>query len=149
MLLRGPVARIAMVFTVIALFFALLDLIWQPRGWVVFLVVFLATALASAISGLRSSVYLTDDGVRVPGSAVIPWDSIDAVRVERAADLRMVCPTLDIAQGRRINNVLLDGLATRTYSERVIAQAQEIAKRASCPCQIYDDAPQHAPKRGV
>ncbi|MGL4832533.1 MAG: hypothetical protein ACRCWS_08195 [Propionibacteriaceae bacterium] len=149
MVLHGPLSRIANCFAVVAVLLAALAVAVQAPGWLYYVVIFAAIAIACVIIGHRCAVRLDDTGIKVPGLALIPWAEVEAVRVARAADLRLVCPTVDVARGRHLDSIPLEGLATRNYSERVITQARQIAARAKCPLEVADQAPQVKPRRGA
>lgn len=148
-MLAGPVARVGVAFCLIALAFAGLAALLRSDHWVLFLAVFLTLALVAGVMAARSVVRLRDDVLDVPGSGRYRWQDIEAVHIAPSGDRGMFCPVVDVAEGRAIRPIPLEGLTAHGVTQRLQSQANEIARRASVDVtwEQPEDAP--APRRAA
>ncbi|MGL5406938.1 MAG: hypothetical protein ACRDAX_09235 [Propionibacteriaceae bacterium] len=154
----GPAAIFSVLLAIGFFILAGLAAFWSISGTASLIApaaVFAIVGFIVLVLGARTAVKLGDTGIEVLGDPMIPYSDIDGVRLERRGKTwwqgARALPIIEVAEGRAVRDIPLDGLLAASGSRRLRAQAERIAELAHVKLDdtgiIYDV--KVAPRRGL
>ena len=133
----GPAAIFSLLLALGFFILAGLAAFWSVGGTAALIApaaVFAIAGLVVLVLGARTVVKLGDVGVEVLGDPTVRYADIDGVRLERRGKTwwqgARALPVLEVAEGRALRDIPLDGLLASPGSSRLRSQAERIAELA-------------------